>query len=171
MSLAENLRAARAAAGLSQQQVSGVVGIQRTSLSDIENGGRAVSALELKAFAELYGTTTDALLENPPIEPVVRTPAQAMARLEKVTSDLNGYLEQRAQELAQPRIELAEEAAARRVNQAEAELRRSNDLVAELRRQLTAAWRGQARARHAAGLRHEKDYCEHCKTETVVVLR
>lgn len=172
MSLAENLRAARAAAGLSQQQVAGVVGIQRTSLSDIENGGRAVSTLELKAFAALYSTSADALLGSEGTDaPSVQAPGVLLQRLEKVTSDLHGYLEQRAQELAQPRIELAEEAAAARVHQAEDQLRHRNDVCAELRRQLTAALRGQARARHAAGLRHEKEYCEHCKTETVVTLR
>lgn len=171
MSLAENLRAARTTAGLTQQQVAGVVGIQRTALSEIEHGGRAVSALELKAFAELYGTSTDALLENPPIEPVVRTPEQALARLEKVTSDLHGYLEQRARELAQPWIAAVEKAADARVQQAEAELRQRNDLVAELRRQVRYALRGQARALHATGQRHDKEFCDLCKTETVVVLR
>ncbi|ANZ35294.1 hypothetical protein BBK82_03565 [Lentzea guizhouensis] len=58
-----------------------------------------------------------------------------------------------------------------RVREVETFLEQRDDLVAELRRQLKAAWRGQARAQHAAGLRHDKDYCEYCKTETVVTLR
>lgn len=169
--LARNLRAARDAAGLSQQQAAAVVGIHHTALSDIEHGGRAVSALELKAFAELYGTSADELLDNPPIEPVVRTPEQALARLEKVTSDLDSHLEQRAREIAQPVIDHAGAAAELRVQRAERDLERANDLVAELRRQLESAVAGMARAQHSAGLRHDKEYCEHCKTETVVVIR
>lgn len=171
MSLAENLLAARTAAKLTQQQVAGVVGIQRTALSDIEHGSRAVSALELKAFAGLYGTTADALLDGEPATPSIATAGNLLERLEKVTSDLHGYLEQRARELAQPWIEKVEEAAALRVQQAEVELRRSNDLVAELRRQMKAALKGQARAQHAAGLRHDKEFCAHCTSEAVVVLR
>lgn len=58
-----------------------------------------------------------------------------------------------------------------RVREVEFLLERKDSLVAELRRQVTYAWRGQARAQHAAGLRHDKEYCEHCKTETVVVPR
>lgn len=62
MSLVENLRAARAAASLSQEHVAGAVGIPRPALSDIERGQRQVSASELKAFAALFGVTADELL-------------------------------------------------------------------------------------------------------------
>jgi len=169
--LGEVLLNKRMAAKLSQQQVADATGIPRSGVSDIEHEKRDVSALELKAYADLFDTTTDALLGHEIPLPSSGTPAGLVTRLEKVTSDLHGYLEQRAQELAAPQIELAEEAAAARVTQAENVLRQRNDVVAELRRQLNAAWRGQARARHAAGLRHEKEYCDHCKTETVVTLR
>lgn len=169
--LAEILLVKRTSAKLSQQQVADATGIPRSGVSDIEHGRREVSALELKAYAELFGTTTDALIGHEVPEPDPGTPEGLVARLEKVTSDLHGYLEQRAQELAEPRIELAEEAAAACVRDAEEQLRQKNDVCAELRRQLTSALLGQARARHAAGLRHDKEYCEHCKTETVVTLR
>lgn len=171
MSLAKNLLAARTAAGLSQQQVADATGIPRPGVSDIERGKREVSALELKALADLYGTTANELLADELTLPGHQTPGSLLAQLEKVTSDLHGYLEQRARELAQPWIEAVEKASTERVRQAEAELRQKNDLVAELRRQVTYALRGQARAQHTAGLRHDKEYCEHCKTETVVVLR
>lgn len=170
MSLAENLAAARSAAGLSQRQVADALGTHQPKVSEIEHGQRAVNALELKVLAKLYGTTADALLDlSPP--PNVRTPEGLMARLERVTSDLHSYLEHRARELAESHIKAAEDAAAARVRQVEAELQRRDDLVAELRRQVRAALRGQAHALHTAGLRHDKEYCEHCKTETVVVLR
>ncbi len=58
-----------------------------------------------------------------------------------------------------------------RVREAEVLLRQRDDLVAELRRQVKYALRGQARALHATGQRHDKEYCEHCKNETTVVLR
>lgn len=60
--LAETLLAARIAAKLSQQQVADATGIPRSGVSDIEHDKREVSALELKAFATLFGMTTDALL-------------------------------------------------------------------------------------------------------------
>ena len=62
MSLARNLAAARAAAGLSQQKVADATGIPRPGVSDIERGKREVSAPELKALADLYRTTADELL-------------------------------------------------------------------------------------------------------------
>ncbi|MDX3661271.1 helix-turn-helix transcriptional regulator [Streptomyces sp. ID05-26A] len=62
MSLAENLAAARKAAGLSQQKVADVTGIPRTAVSDMERDVRAVSALELDALADLYDTTMGDLL-------------------------------------------------------------------------------------------------------------
>lgn len=57
------------------------------------------------------------------------------------------------------------------VRETEFLLQRKDDLVAELRRQVKYALQGQARAQHTAGLKHDKEYCEHCKTETVVTLR
>lgn len=64
-----------------------------------------------------------------------------IAALEKITSDLDGYLERRAAELAAPLIEQAEEHAAECLGKAEFEARRQADLVAELRRQLKPAIR------------------------------
>lgn len=165
MSLAENLRAARAAAGLSQQQVAGVVGIQRTSLSDIENGSRAVSALELKAFAELFETSTDALLGHEIPLPGRGTPEGLVARLEKVTEDLYGYLAARAREEAEPHIQIAEQAAAERVRQAEHKLQRATDLLEETRRQWRADLKRAHRAEHRLGNTHPAGECGTCDEE------
>ena len=66
------------------------------------------------------------------------TTPDPLTRLEKVTQDVYGYLDQRAREIAEPLIAVAEEAAASRVSQVEHDLRMSRDLVAELRRQCAA---------------------------------
>jgi transcriptional regulator with XRE-family HTH domain len=162
VSLAENLTAARAAAGLSQQKVADTVGIPRPSLSDIERGKRSVDAMELKAFADLYGTTADALLGGEPMLPSVRTPDGLMVRMEKVTNDLHGYLEQRARELAQPRIQVAEEEAALRVLQICGQLQRAKDLEDELRRQYAAAVKRAHRAEHRLDIKHTAGECGTC---------
>jgi transcriptional regulator with XRE-family HTH domain len=52
----------RQGVGLSQEVVAQAVGIPRSALSDIENGKRAVSAVELWWLSRLLGRTTDWLL-------------------------------------------------------------------------------------------------------------
>jgi transcriptional regulator with XRE-family HTH domain len=52
--IAQRLRAAREAAGLSQGQVSRLMNIRRPSISEIEAGKRRVSAEELAGFAKHY---------------------------------------------------------------------------------------------------------------------
>lgn len=92
MSLAKNLFAAREAAGLSQQQVADATGIPRSGVSDVERGLREVSALELKAYADLFGTTADALLNGE--QPAATVPDLAtllrdtLARLEITQAEL-----------------------------------------------------------------------------------
>lgn len=161
MSLAENLLAARTAAGLSQQQVADALRSHQPKVSEIEHGQRAVSALELKVLAELYGTTTDALLDLSP-SPSVRTPEGLMARLETVTSDLDGYLEQRARELAKSFIQAVEEVAAEQVRQAEFERQRANDLLEETRLQWKSDLKRVHRAEHRLGMSHPAGACGSC---------
>ena len=60
--LNEKLKMLRKELKLSQEYVAGVLNIHRTTITAIETGGRKVTAEELKAFAELYGVTTDELL-------------------------------------------------------------------------------------------------------------
>lgn len=62
---AGRLRAARRAAGLTQQTVSWRTGLQRSAVADIERAARRVEVFELKRLAELYGTTAAALLDMP----------------------------------------------------------------------------------------------------------
>ena len=52
--LAERLRRAREACGLTQQQVADALGVPRTAVSKIEGGTRAVSTLELTKLVDLY---------------------------------------------------------------------------------------------------------------------
>lgn len=94
------------------------------------------------------------LIEIPAmVDAVLAVPAVAdpLARVEQITANLCSYLEQRAAELAQPRIETAEELANRRIAAAELEAQRANDLAAERLRQLDARDRQQncATARRA----------------------
>jgi len=52
--LGEKLRDAREYLGLSQDEVSKLIGIPRAAISLIETGQRRVDALELKEFARIY---------------------------------------------------------------------------------------------------------------------
>lgn len=52
--LGERLREARKYLGLKQEEVAGYLKIQRTALTDIENGQRKVEAIELAKLAKLY---------------------------------------------------------------------------------------------------------------------
>lgn len=50
----QRLRTARETLGLTQEDVAGALGIQRTSVIAMESGKRSVSALELRRLARLY---------------------------------------------------------------------------------------------------------------------
>ncbi|OUZ06755.1 hypothetical protein BHE97_18385 [Aeromicrobium sp. PE09-221] len=50
----QRLRSARETLGLTQEDVAGALGIQRTSVIAIEAGKRNVSALELRRLARIY---------------------------------------------------------------------------------------------------------------------
>lgn len=60
--IAERLREARKAAGLSQGQVAKLLQMHRPTVSEIEAGNRRVSAEELVKFAETYDVTVSWLL-------------------------------------------------------------------------------------------------------------
>lgn len=53
--LAQKLKAAREAAGLSQEDVAEKLDLPRPAISQMENGNRKVQALELARLAKLYG--------------------------------------------------------------------------------------------------------------------
>jgi transcriptional regulator with XRE-family HTH domain len=52
--LAERLRTAREAAGISQDSVAQTLGVPRAAISQIEHGNRRVEAIELARLAKLY---------------------------------------------------------------------------------------------------------------------
>lgn len=64
------------------------------------------------------------------------TASAYIADLQRITADLNGYIEQRATDLAAPLIEKAQAEAAEQVRRIEMDLQRQTDLVAECRRQM-----------------------------------
>lgn len=60
--VAGRLREAREALGFTQEEVSGALGIPRTSVHAMEAGKRNVSALELRRLARLYRRRVEWLL-------------------------------------------------------------------------------------------------------------
>lgn len=60
--LGERLRAARGKAGLTQEQAAEVVHLARTTIVAVEKGQRRVKPDELRAMAEAYGLSMNALL-------------------------------------------------------------------------------------------------------------
>lgn len=55
--IAERIREARKAAGLSQGQVAKLMSLHRPTISEIEAGNRRVNAEELTAFANMFDVT------------------------------------------------------------------------------------------------------------------
>lgn len=60
--LLERLRAARQAAGLTQVEVAEQLELTQSVISKCESGERRIDAVELMAFAKLYGVTVGYLL-------------------------------------------------------------------------------------------------------------
>lgn len=67
--VASRIREARESLGLTQEEVSGALGIPRTSVHAMETGKRGVSALELRRLARLYRRRVEWLLgeDNGPV--------------------------------------------------------------------------------------------------------
>lgn len=57
--MAERLREAREASGLTQGQVAKKLALHRPTVSEIEAGRRKVSAQELEKFAAIYGVSVE----------------------------------------------------------------------------------------------------------------
>ena len=62
----QRLRSARETLGLTQEDVAGALGIQRTSVIALEAGKRNVSALELRRLARLYRRSVAWILGEEP---------------------------------------------------------------------------------------------------------
>jgi Zn-dependent peptidase ImmA (M78 family)/DNA-binding XRE family transcriptional regulator len=62
--LGERLANARQQSGLTQEQVATAIGIPRTAVTQVENGNRQVSSLELVRFGTLFGVDIRDLLEG-----------------------------------------------------------------------------------------------------------
>ena len=82
--VASRIREARESLGLTQEEVSGALGIPRTSVHAMETGKRGVSALELRRLARLYRRRVEWLLgeDNGPV-------AGADGALYRATRDLS----------------------------------------------------------------------------------
>jgi len=64
--VADNLRAHRAIARLSQQEVAEMTGKSLASIKSWENGDNAMNIEALDALADLYGVSADALMGRVP---------------------------------------------------------------------------------------------------------
>jgi len=87
--IAERLREARKAAGLSQGQVAKLLQMHRPTVSEIEAANRRVSAEELVKFAETYDVTVSWLLGETSEQLEVNDPRLQLAarELSKLKSD------------------------------------------------------------------------------------
>lgn len=79
--IGERLRMFRREARYSQEAVSSQTGINRSGLSDVENGLRPVDAVELLQLARVYGTTVDDLLDTSMTGPTAHPQAAVTTRL------------------------------------------------------------------------------------------
>lgn len=83
--VASRIREARESLGLTQEEVSGALGVPRTSVHAMETGKRGVSALELRRLARLYRRRVEWLLGEEADTPV----AAADGALYRATRDLS----------------------------------------------------------------------------------
>ena len=61
--IGKNLRNARKSLGMIQEEVSSILGIPRSAISQIETGKRRINSTELARLAKLYHKTISQLLE------------------------------------------------------------------------------------------------------------
>ncbi len=91
MSVAERLREAREAAGLSQGQVAKKIGMHRPTISEIEAGRRKVVAEELNIFASLYGVSIEWIVSgssgNPQEDARILMAARELSKMSDVDLD------------------------------------------------------------------------------------
>ena len=62
MKMHERLRSYRKELGLSQDYISKLLDVSRTTITAIESGERKVSSDELRLFSEIYGVSSDEIL-------------------------------------------------------------------------------------------------------------
>lgn len=68
VAIGERIKAARMAAGLTQQQLADLIEVNRVEVSMMENGTREVGALRLRRLAGALNVSSDSLLtaDGPP---------------------------------------------------------------------------------------------------------
>jgi len=101
--LADRLREAREAAGLSQEDVAQKLGLLRPAISQIENGHRRVEALELARLAKLYGRPLSFFADEEPVgatrfDALHRAAAELSAKDRAEVVRFAEYLRQKAEE-------------------------------------------------------------------------
>lgn len=94
MKLAENIKTIREAKNLKQIEVAAHIGVDKSAYSKIEKGLRALTVEELQKMAELFGFTTDQIInynnENiPPKEIVIedQTSVEQLKLIQELDED------------------------------------------------------------------------------------
>src|ERR1700683_1943989 len=82
------LRSTRERRGLSQQAVAQALNLQRTAVTNIESGTRAVSTLELGRLADLYDAKPEMLWE-----PAALPPSSGEAQVVRLRGLYHGLLD------------------------------------------------------------------------------
>ncbi|WP_298841959.1 helix-turn-helix transcriptional regulator [uncultured Clostridium sp.] len=85
--LNERLKQARKNLGLSQEYVAKVMNLHRTTITSIEAGSRKITAIEMKAFSELYGVTLNDLMYNEENKNETKMFARAFSSLSDIDKD------------------------------------------------------------------------------------
>ena len=96
--LANKLRKIREAQKLSQQMVADALELPRTAITQIENGNRAVSTLELMKFAKLYRKTSsyfleDSVAEEEEVELVLYRMTSALSQESRIGEKIQHYVD------------------------------------------------------------------------------
>lgn len=100
--LGQQIKQARKASGLTQQEVAEKLGVVRTTLVAIENGARRLTAPELYKLAEILGRSINDWLNRPsmkiPLAPQFRMPQGSVPVSEAEVSSAGSDLESLAQD-------------------------------------------------------------------------
>jgi Zn-dependent peptidase ImmA (M78 family)/DNA-binding XRE family transcriptional regulator len=91
--LATKLRKIREEQGISQKTAADAIGLPRTAITQIENGNRAISTLELSKFAKLYHRNISDFFEMNSEEPIEIMLYRALGETNKLKQQINRYID------------------------------------------------------------------------------
>lgn len=81
MGISYNIKQARIAAGMTQQQVADIVGVKRATVQAWESGRNNIGAAELSTFAKAIGADVNDLLGTTPTDNKAETPHDELVEM------------------------------------------------------------------------------------------